>query len=358
MPVTHLTPKKPLVSLRALVYLGLALVIGVIIVIAILAAGTPLGLEAESGLRSGGTTLVADATASGGAAVKFATPAATSTPTPIPQPGSCPAFPSFPTAACTGYAHTGTTLAKVPSQATSGNGWTWNGYAVATTVAGTTISGLDISGGFEDSKGAATLKNSYVRCTGITDWCLTVASNALITDVEIGGGANGTTMSTATGVYTGGPNNVFRQINIHNTSDGMRVDGGTSIYDSYIHDLIMNEAPAPGAHSDGSQTTAGYSPILFDHDYVEGGTNDALFFEVSSSPITVNHTFLKYRIRNGVSSSFGIGAYHGASISITNNIFSNEFKGGSGSASGSAITNSISPATITGNTFEDGTPAS
>lgn len=86
-------------------------------------------------------------------------------------------------------------------------------------------------------------------------------------------------------MWTGGPGNVISRTEIRKTSDGLRLDGGTTVVDSWIHDLVINQIG--GVHSDGSQTTAGSSPIVFQHDSIMGGTNDAVFDETSGSSLTV-----------------------------------------------------------------------
>ena len=79
-------------------------------------AATPtVHFEAEDGTRADGAVVVSDAGASGGSAVKFAPPVVTG--------GSCPAFPSFPDASCTGVP-SGTSLVASGDITTTSNGQT------------------------------------------------------------------------------------------------------------------------------------------------------------------------------------------------------------------------------------------
>jgi hypothetical protein len=311
-------------------------------------AATPIqSVEVETGNVTSPAVQVTDTSASASGAVKFIASTGTSS--------TCPAYPAFPDATCTGYRHTGVTLTKVPAQATQGSGWTWDGTNVRTTVVGATITGLDISGGLDDGKGNLTLTNSYVRCGGFdtNSACAAFSPGAHVSDVEFGGGANGTTFGGA-GIYTGGSNsgNIFTRINIHHTADGMRTDGGTTLVDSYIHDLNY----CCGLHGDGSQTTQGLN-MVFRHNTVEGGSNDALFFKTDSGPIgniTITQNHLIGTSSGADQTSFGVGFTSDVTnVTVTNNVFNGI--GGTGAIYAGSGGLSFNATTWNGNKLDNGT---
>ncbi|SDI99009.1 Right handed beta helix region [Frankineae bacterium MT45] len=230
-------------------------------------------------------------------------PAATVAPTPAP-PSGAPNLSGFPTVATTG-----------PSGALTVR----KGNVVV--ASGTTLSNVDISG--RVTMGAnAKLLNSRVRCIGEPNWCLVLDANDTVSDVEVGGGADGVTYNPAIGVYSGGPNDVLTRMNIHHTSDGMRVDGGTTLQDSIIHDLIINQFP--GVHSDGSQSEQAHEPIVFRHNSITGGTYTSIYLEhVGTQPVTVDDNLLLANYTPGVSrTAFGVVVPHESGhITLTDNVF-------------------------------------
>lgn len=347
--------KRGISPARGLVFAAVA-VAGAALVVKIFAATGPVAFEAESGLLAGPAVSVSPTGASGGGAVKFS---GTQTPTPTPSPtaspvAGCPPLPAYPDANCTGWQHTGATLLKVPSQATSGTGWSWNGYAVVATAPNATITNLDIDGAIDITNfSGVSVSRTYERCTTVNDWCVSMGSNSSLTDVEIGGGANGVTAGQAIGIYTGGPGNTVTRVHIHDTSDGMRTDGGTTVTDSYIH--YLSYASFPADHSDGSQSTlssANSNPIVFKHNRIQGGNNDGIFIQASTA-FDIENNYFMYDNRAGQTISFGIGGggtdVHGPVI-IKNNVFETIF-------GPSAIQNDSWPAgtIISGNTLLSGT---
>lgn len=260
------------------------------------------------------------------------------TPTTTPTPTPTPTMGSFPNASNTGVP-AGTVLTIV-----NGN------YTVA---AGVTASGLDIRGSVVLMSGA-TLKNSLVRCVNVSDWCMELNGKNTITDTEIGGGANGTTYGPGDAFWSGGSNagNLFQRVNIHNTQDGGRVDGGTTVVDSWIHAMPTGDQPIPTAHGDGVQVTSGGN-ITYRHNTVEGGNNDSFFVQFSGAEpignITVDNCLLIGVSRNGQMSSYGVSIENkniaaSAVLNVTNNQFAGTFQVGP--------VNVPAKATATGNTYQ------
>lgn len=274
------------------------------------------------------------------------TPTATATPvstTPSPQPTLAPtAVPipptpagpvdtSAPSAASTGVP-AGVKLTSVPGQITSGTGWRWVGWGLQVTQANVALNGLDINGPVSNTFAGLTVTNSRIRCTGEKDWCLSLGNNSEVSHVEIGGGADGTTFVSAIGVWTGGSGagNALTAINIHHTTDGMRVDGGTTLADSYIHDLSMGQIP--GAHSDGIQSTGGGN-VVIRHNKISSGNNCNVFLQwlsgnaaITSYSITGN-TFVAAN-QGGEQTSYGVCAYSPevSGVTVSSNTFSRGYQ--------------------------------
>ncbi|SOD72704.1 hypothetical protein SAMN05892883_2055 [Jatrophihabitans sp. GAS493] len=231
-----------------------------------------------------------------GSATPPAPPSSTPAPTPVVSPSG------FPDASNTGP--TGALTAK------SGD---------VTVAAGATLSNVDISGAVT-LKAGAKLINSKVRCIGESNWCLSLGANDTVTNVEVGGGVDGSTYNGAIGIYTGGPNNVLSKVNIHHTSDGIRLDGGTTLQDSYIHDLVINQIP--GVHSDGIQMTQATAPVVLTHNSFQGGTNDAVFVQdIGSQTISATGNLFTADDTGGNQTSYGFAAYTAGHVTLTGNVF-------------------------------------
>lgn len=266
------------------------------------------------------------------------TPPASSTPATTPPPTSSPPSAGFPDASNTGVP-VGTALTVV-------NG----SYTVP---AGATATGLDVSGSVILGAGAK-LTNSRVRCINVSDWCMELNGQNTVSDSEIGGGANGTTYGPGNAFWSGGSNagNLFQRVNIHNTQDGGRVDGGTTMVDSWVHAMPTGDQPIPTAHGDGVQVTSGGN-ITYRHNTVEGGNNDSFFVQFSGAEpignITVDNCLLIGVSRNGQISSYGVSIENkniaaSAVLNVTNNQFAGTFQVGP--------VNVPAKATVTGNTYQ------
>ncbi|MCW2540869.1 MAG: hypothetical protein JWN95_2594 [Frankiales bacterium] len=221
----------------------------------------------------------------------------------------------------------GTPLTSVPGQAKSGPGWTWTGSALAVTGTNVTLSGLDINGPVQGSPTGLTVVNTRIRCTGETQWCISLGSHSKLSHTEIGGGASGTAFVSAIGVWSGGSTagNVLDSVDIHNTSDGLRIDGGTTLTNSYIHNLSMGEIP--GAHSDGIQSTGGAN-VTVSNNRFESGNNCNVFLQWLSGNAAISNYVISGNTftpgnRNGEQTSYGVCAYspNVAGVTLTNNKF-------------------------------------
>ncbi len=195
------------------------------------AATASVAIEPESGAIAIPAQTVSDASASGARAVKFMTNQTGSTP-------GCPVYPAFPNDGCTGWQHTGVTLAAYTGPDTID-------------IDGTVIDGKDINTCLYITANNVTIKNSRIRCAGAspTDGGIMIVQQSnyytpnttglTLTDVEITRptGSNG---GADYGLQIYGKNVTLTRVNIHNLTSGVHFSGGgpVLIQDSYIHDLI------------------------------------------------------------------------------------------------------------------------
>lgn len=271
-----------------------------------------------------------------------------------PPPASSSAAAPTPTATSNGVGVSGA-LRTVPGQLTSGTGWRWTGSAVQLTAANVTLSGLDINGSIQGSFSGVTIENTRIRCTNETNWCISLGDHNKLINDEIGGGANGSTFVAATGIWSGGDNagNIIDAVDIHNTSDGLRIDGGTTLENSYIHNLSMGQIP--GAHSDGVQSTGGANVTIANNRFQSGNNCNVFMQWLSGNTAISNYTVTGNSFTpdsaNGMQTSYGVCGYapNVSGVSITNNTF------GYGYQVGPYIAPSGSK--VSGNKYTDGKPA-
>ncbi len=180
---------------------------------------------------------------------------------------------------------------------------------------GVTLSGLDIDGSLHSSVSGLTVLDTRIRCTGEQSWCVSLGSASTVRDSEIGGGRDGHTFGPAIGLLSGRYNgtiapNAIARVNIHHTLHGMRVDGDTTVQDSYIHDLPMGDAPFQDAHTDAIMSTAGGNNVIR-HNTLQGGNNCEVFvqWQEGNEPIGAyevqDNQFLAVT-RNGQQPTFGV----------------------------------------------------
>lgn len=280
----------------------------------------------------------------------------------------------FPDASNTGYAPTGQSLTAVPGTLTSGTGWAW------TTVYGTacvnvyddnvTLTGLDINGPIYNNGGqnphtacsGLVIDRCRVRGTGEENWVITLGPNSTIRDTEIGGGANGVTtpgIGILSGYYAGSQaTNTILRCNIHHVEHGMRVDGNTTVQDSYFHDFLMNDA---ANHTDVIMCTAG-TGMQFLHNTLECGVNNSGIFiqwetgNVQIGTVDVERNYFKFLSKDGANPSWGMsyenkGVANPSQTTIKNNLFDTAFK----TTSGTGAVQAPNGFTASGNTYKDST---
>jgi hypothetical protein len=242
-----------------------ALVMGIgILFVATHASGFFSAGEPENGSVSGNASIVSDAGASGGKAIKFNAPVVpppgggggggggTTPPPPSGSTTTCP-LPAYPGATCTGVP-AGTSLSVVNGEMT-------------VSADNAVVSGKDVRGCIVVTSVGVTIKNSKAQCIYNADSRSANPANSRLTiqDVEIVcGGVNAPNNSGISGAnYT-----VYRA-NVSDCENGFDADTDVSIYDSYIHDLY-NAADGPNSpHTDGFQSAVG-SNIIISHNTIYG----------------------------------------------------------------------------------------
>ncbi len=239
------------------------------------AAGFFAATEPEAGTLTANAQLVPDASASGGQAIRFSAPTPQPpaptppppTPTPTPPPSgarSCPAYPAFPDASCTGVTP-GVVLSDVTTDVTYGssfNGQTISGKNFKGFV---TVTGANIT--FKDCifRGKASSSNH-----GLVD---TEGSTGPITfmDIEV---VPSNPSATLDGMWL--KNSKVYRAHVHGGVDGIKTFGDVLIEDSYIHNMNWFASdPNQGGgetHNDGVQSWAGPANTTLRHNTIDMST--------------------------------------------------------------------------------------
>ncbi|MEU7475918.1 right-handed parallel beta-helix repeat-containing protein [Lentzea sp. NPDC042327] len=258
----------------------------VVIAAALALAGCKAGAGAEEGDPTGAaptsTETSSPAPASSSSAAPSSTQSSVAPPLPTtttPKPPSTPTPPAaggWPGPDNTGWAHTGVKLAPLPCK----------GGEYLIDKAGTVIDGKQIPCSVRVTANDVKITRSQVRATG--QWGVYLVdkfTRLTVQDVEIIGSDD-----CEYGVGYGGVTSV--RINISGCSDGVKMDTGASLVDSWIHDL----SKGPGDHNDGIQITGG-SNITIRHNRIENPKNQTSAILVggefgSPSNILIANNFL------------------------------------------------------------------
>lgn len=198
------------------------------------------------------------------------------------------------------------------------------------TTPGAVVSGLDITGSLIVSADRVTVRDTRVRGVGQPDWVVTLWTRSTLEDVEIGGGRSGSDPSLATAIYSGGSasGNRILRADIHHTQDGIRLDGGTTVADSWIHDLVVDGS----VHSDGVQIATGSHAVLR-HNLIEAGTNDAVFLQTTGTDQPIRDVLLEGNLLLGrqagdMVSSFGVSNETASDVRLVDNVFNRSWQVG------------------------------
>ena len=208
-------------------------------------AATPThSVEAESGTRTTNATLVSDASASGGQAIKFVAGGGFQANC-INAPSNC----GYPDATNTGVP-AGVTLT--------------NSGSVTVNTNGAVVQNLNIANGGQIVVNANNVTIRNVRLSGCTYYPIDYASGRtglVIEDTEIASNCPQTTACMSFANYTA------RRVKCSGGADGFKANSNVTIEDSYIYGLAVSE----GSHNDGIQSTGG-SNVTVRHNTIDTNT--------------------------------------------------------------------------------------
>jgi Right handed beta helix region len=210
------------------------------------------------------------------------------------KPSSC----QYPDATNTGVP-AGTILKSVPSQLTSGPGWSYNAAAknVVVTGAGTVLSGLSIPGNLTINASNVTVENvSVVDNGGDFGVSLTHTTGVTIENSTISGlnATTGRVGSAIDDVYGDSTGMVIKDNNIFDFRTAIQVSTGL-VEGNYIHD----PGYISGDHTNGFYVNGGTEPLTIQDNTIfnSQGQTDAINLDAGSAGVpvankTVENNFL------------------------------------------------------------------
>lgn len=259
-------------------------------------------------------------------------PTASTTHPPVPPAGSGPVG-GWPGAGNTGWQHTGVQLAA----------FACTGDVTEITTAGTVIDGKDIRCGLLIRTDNVTISRSRVS-TGQDIPIRTEDGRrgARITDVEIAGqpgciAAIGYEGWTAT------------RVNIHGCGDGVRIENGSTLQDSWIHDFwdgTKNGQQIDDPHHDGAQSTGG-SDLTIRHNRIDNPHDQTSCMLIGGEFGSPSNVLIEDNYLNGGNYSIYLDP-KGSNRVIRNNTFTRNYVYGPLRLEGTY--------TFAGNHYTDGKP--
>jgi hypothetical protein len=212
--------------------------------------------------------------------VRPAPPARPGASAPVPA-GRCAATPDacgFPDATSTGVP-AGTTLKTVPSQVSSGPGWTYDAtqQVVQVTGNGAVLSGLYIPYTVNVKASNVTISKDKIVATGATSYGVSLrhTANVTVSDSTITGlnAGSGRLMVGVKDIYGDTSGTQILRDNIAWTGTGIQLDAGV-IEGNYIH----SPGYRPGDHVNGITSNGGTAPLLIRHNtiYIDRSQTDAI----------------------------------------------------------------------------------
>jgi hypothetical protein len=236
-------------SARRLLLVGTALVV---VLVAAVLVGLPR-LRGDDG-RSGAVSAVQTGTA-----------------TPTGPRRDCVRAPAadcgYPDGTTTGV-RPGTTLIKVPSQATTGPGWQWDSRGwVRVEDDGAVIESLEVSGSIEVEAADVTIRNSRVVESGERfGIALRHTRGVTVEDCEVSGldAGSGRLAVGIKDVYGDSRGTVVRRTEVFDTATGIQLYQGL-VEDNYVHDLGLVD----GDHVNGVMDNGGVKePLVIRHNTI------------------------------------------------------------------------------------------
>lgn len=180
----------------------------------------------------------------------------------FPTPSSC----GFPDGSNTGPV-AGTAFIKVPEQATSGNGWSWDSRGwVSVSGSNVTVNGIQTSAGIDVTGSNVTIQNCIVsQNNGDFGISLRHTTNVTVKNCRISGtnASSGRLMVAIKSIYGDDVNPRSLANNIWYVSTGIQYCQGV-IQDNYIHDLGYQS----GDHLNGTTSNSGCNQLTIQHNTI------------------------------------------------------------------------------------------
>jgi hypothetical protein len=253
------------------------------------------------------------------------------------------------------------TLKKVPSEITSGPGWSWQGAPfnyVCIDDDRAVLDGLDVDGCFylptDLGVTGATIKRSRVTCG--SDYTFRYADNnaavALnLVDVELVGGA----------VQVKGNGFSMLRVNAHAfTGKAAMLGSGSRVEDSYVHDPVC----VPPDHQSGIGTNGGTTDMVMLHNNIDLPPNDCISGGVSNYTDfgSFSNVLLEKNLINSGGYCLKAGIPAAGSLTVTNerivdNVFGRKYFPECGYFGPVSNWLNINGNTWSGNTWGDGAAA-
>lgn len=234
-------------------------------------------------------------------------PPVTTTP---PGPGACPAFPAFPDASCTGYAHTGVTL----KTCVQGDGDETDEHLER---ANAVYDGCLFPQGVVIQAAGITISRSWIKGNvRVHDSLNHNYGGMKLVDVEIGPSSD-----PDFAAVSAGNNWSCLRCNAHGTATGLHIGNNVSVVDSFSHDFADT-----GSHGAAAGTGQGAGDhTVFLHDNLQCNRTDgaiacsaalALYDEPTLNDVLVQNTLM-----NSISGFCAYGGNTGTNIRFIDNRF-------------------------------------
>lgn len=136
-----------------------------------------------------------------------------------------------------------------PDASTTGYSGTLTSRGGLTASAGQTIANQKITGSIRVAVDGVTIRNCWIVSSDYFPIDAEGATNLLVEDCTIEGASNSNACILDSSSASG---NVYRRLDISGSQDGIKLSSGSSLVDSYIHDLAPYD-PVGDTHNDGCQ---------------------------------------------------------------------------------------------------------
>jgi hypothetical protein len=154
----------------------------------------------------------------------------------------------------------------VPSQVSSGPGWSWSHGGVEISGAGTVFAGYAVAGTVDVTASHVTVKDDKITATGDSfGVAIRHASGTTIQDCDISSpsAGDGRLMVAVKDIYGDASGTKVTGNNIWHTSTGVQIGSGL-IQGNYIHDMGY----AGGDHINGTTSNGSTTALVIDHNTV------------------------------------------------------------------------------------------